>query len=129
MLKKLFLIVASVFVMNPIYADTTYVYCATQEKKWDWLTENGNYVSVRGEWETTITYNKDSCYVFTNYFKITDGTKVVDLESKCRERFGNSYLYAQPSDNRFNRWHVFGEDEKIRYYGIFSMQILCDDLT
>ena len=115
MIKKLITIISSVLFVNNIFAHSTYVICSTNERDWEWLKADNKYVSVSGEWK----------YVWINstsfsYFKITDSVKVEDLQNKCINQFGTSYVYAQPSDNRFSKWNVFGTDDKNLSSGFYT---------
>ncbi len=119
MLKKLLFVIGNMFVANPLYADTTYVYCATEDRKWEWLEVDGNYVTVNGKWNLAWIYGeKGSRAILFHYFKLTDNTILKDLQKKCSDQFGASYLYAQPADNKANYWHVFGMDNEHLLNGI-----------
>jgi hypothetical protein len=133
MIKKLLFIMSTAFVANNIYADTTYVFCATKEKSWEWLKADGKYVSVSGEWKY-ISGNGGWKYVSGNdgwkyakinppnfhYFKIGNDVKVEDLQRQCIQQFGSSYIYAQPADNRSSGWYLFGIDDQNLSYGFYS---------
>ncbi len=116
MLKKLCLLISSVFVVNNLYADTEYVFCADENRKWEWLKENGNYVSVHGEWKKE--YIDD---IYYNYFQLENNIKVEELINKCKQEFGESFKYAQPADNKFSKWAIFGESENKISCGIVNM--------
>jgi hypothetical protein len=115
MIKKLLYVVGSVFIVNNIHADTTYVFCATKDRKWEWLKVDGKYVSVNGEWK-----HENIASVYFSYFKIRDEVKVEDLQRQCIQHLGASYIYAQPADNRFQDWAVFGIDEQNQSAGFHT---------
>ncbi|MDE1462902.1 hypothetical protein [Spartinivicinus poritis] len=81
------------------FADTTNVFCAKPDgSKWYWLKNNeGNQVTVSGEWEEVTLQNNDNIYIF----KISH-TNYDNLNSQCRENF-----VAQPANNTFSSWSVF----------------------
>jgi hypothetical protein len=121
--KNLFLMISSVFIVNNLYAETTHIFCATKEKKWEWLKINDQYVTISGEWKQGIVSNKicTSCHFV--YFE-PNFDFVEALQKKCIEIFGIEYVYAQPANNRLNDWGVFGKENKnlyprIIYYRLF----------
>ncbi|KAB8037947.1 hypothetical protein GCL60_12305 [Silvanigrella paludirubra] len=116
MIKNLILISIILFFEKSIYADNTYVFCATEERKWEWLKVDNKYVSVSGDWnETEISlknfHNNKSFYFL--YFKIIDNTfNLKQLETECQKKFGNDYIFAQPGNYRFdNNWNLFGSNK------------------
>jgi hypothetical protein len=119
MIKKLLYLVGSVFVVNNIYADTTYVFCATKDRKWEWLKVEGNYVYVNGDWKSSMI-NSTKFY----YFKISDDVKVEDLQKQCIQNLGSSYIYAQPANNSSRTWHIFGRDEQNLADGIIPITVI-----
>ncbi len=120
MIKNLFLILGSLFIVNNIHAENTYVICATKDKKWDWLKENGDYVTVSGQWKTA-----QSGYNYYSYFKLKDNTNINDLKNKCIEKFGISYIFIQPASNIYDDWMLFEMNEQF-LKGIMSFTPVYD---
>ena len=116
MIKNLILISIIFFFEKRIYADNTYVFCATEERKWEWLKVDNKYVSVSGEWkESEISFkNLDTNKSFYfSYFNIIDNKyNLISLEKECQKKFGNDYIFAQPANYRFdNNWNLFGSNK------------------
>lgn len=116
MIKKLCCLIGNVVVVSNIYADTTYVFCADENRKWEWLKENGNYVSVNGKWKKK--YQDETYY---KYFQLENNIKVEYFVNKCKQKFGESFIYAQPANNRGSEWAIFGQSENNLSCGIVEM--------
>ncbi len=97
------------------YAEEVYVYCAADKDNWHWL--KNKTVIVTGEWRMKRLQNS----FYLEYFKIVGGLSVVhDLQKQCIEEFGQEYKYAQPANNIFTGWRVFGEQNGDFADGIFE---------
>ncbi len=84
----------------PIYswADTTFVYCVSQQDSglWHWLYDNeGEIVHVNGQWQRLAVDEHYTLQFFS--MNVTEITKL-----KCPQGFA-----AQPADSASSRWYLF----------------------
>lgn len=111
---------------------STYVYCAKQNKSWEWLKDgNGNYIQVNGVEKTAKKNSNTSGWGninewSVNYFQINEdaeGKKIKELQQLCMVKYGSEFQFAQPAQNRHSAWKLFGvNDDKIAT-GIFSIEL------
>ncbi len=115
MFKKLIYILTAGFIINSTYGATTSVLCANRNKQWRWLISDSEYVSVSGEWK--IMAFKGFVY---QYFELDNFALTEILQEKCKDRFGDSYIYAQPAKSFADQWHVFGIKGSILSSGFYK---------
>ena len=115
MFKKLIYFFLSGFIINCTYGATTYVFCANRNKQWRWLNSDSEYVSVSGEWK--IMALKGFVY---QYFELDNVASAEILQEKCKDQFGDSYIYAQPANSFADQWYGFGVKGCILYSGFFK---------
>lgn len=112
-----YLFCSILYLNNFAFADETYVYCSDENKNWNWLS-NGT-VKVQGYWNTNTLRNG----LYFDIFIIKNGLdEIVSLKNKCIEEFGANYIYAQPADNRFQRWSLFALNDSHFVTGIFTLR-------
>ncbi len=76
-------------------------------------------VKVTGEWRN----KKLDPITSLRYFKIDGGYNAIkSLQNQCKNEFGQSYKYAQPADNFFSGWHLFGINDDNVIGGIYEVQ-------
>lgn len=95
-----------------IFAAETAVFCSDNEKNWYWLN-NGNE-KVNGTWKVKIADE----YFYFNYFILEGGVhKLMALKLKCKQEFGEKFIFAQPADNRYSSWNPFALNENLIFDG------------
>ncbi|KAB8038794.1 hypothetical protein GCL60_07990 [Silvanigrella paludirubra] len=122
----LILFIINTFCFQSIFAETTEVFCATNDKKWEWLRSNNQIVSVNGEWvlfSKSITNNR---YLSLRYFKIdADWSFIENLQKECIKKFGPSYIFAQVADSMFSDWFLLGVSNNSVAKGVFELNNRC----
>lgn len=96
----LILISKNIFAVNNVY-----VICVNPSLNWNWLIVNNKYVTVDGSWLSAEKY-----YHTFKYFKPITKIDVKELQIKCRKLYGESYIYAQPTESHSRSWYLFGND-------------------
>lgn len=133
--SSLFYLIPALFLSSHFsYAQqsSTYVYCAKQDKSWEWLKDgNGNYIHVNGvektakkRSDTTSWGNINEWSV--NYFQISedvDGDKIKELQQLCKAKYGSEFQFAQPAQSRHSAWKPFGVNEDKIATGVFSIDL------
>ncbi len=122
----LILFMMNTFSIQSVFAETTEVFCATNDKKWEWLRANNQIVSVSGEW---IFFRKDitsNRYLNIRYFKINgDWSDIEGFQKECIKNFGPSYVFAQVADSMFSNWYLIGVSNNSLAKGIFELNNWC----
>ncbi len=105
---------------------STNIFCADQKYNWEWLKENNKFIEVSGEWITYEYQENPHKISSVTYFKISGGIeKIKDLRKKCREKFGEEYIFAQPANNRFFMWYLLGTEDELAGPGNFYVYNIC----
>lgn len=122
----LFSILLHIFFANNSFADTTEVYCATPNKKWEWLKQNGKIVSVKGEWVYFTKEFSENRTLHLKYFKLDgDWRDIENLQNKCVDNYGSSYAYAQVANGFMSGWHLIGTDNTRVAKGVYELANRC----
>ena len=125
---KIYIIfVIGIFICKNVCADNTFVFCSTENKKWEWLKVNNNYVMVTGEWGYIRTETINNSFYDALYFKVHEGSKKIEeFKNHCKNTFGSLYVFAQAASSSISEWYLLGIDDKHISGRFFEIKYKCE---